>query len=509
MKNMKFKYLFFLIFTLFSLINSVHAQKIIFSEPDKEDNRRINFEIIGKMGANFLIYKSVRSENFVCVYDNNMKLIDKVKHEYLPEERMINVDFFPYQDFVYMIYQYQKRNIVHCASVKLDGMGNKISEPIEMDTTSIGGSANNKIYTVITSEDKKRIIIFKINSRNREKFYITTKLFTDKLVLLKKSIMVMPMDERNDNLGEFALDNNGNLVFSKFYRNSNESISKAFIVVKKAETDSFSYYNINLEKIYLDEIRIKVDNFNDKYLVNAFYYNQKRGNIDGLYFQSFNIKTSQADFEKTFEFSEDIRSEARGESSLRMAFNDFFIRNIVIKNDGGFLIDAEAYYTTSRSNSWNRWDYMYGSPFMTPMDYYFYSPYYSNWWWRRNNAPQAVRFHADNMIILSFDKNGDIEWNNVIRKSQFDDESDDRISYQIMNTGGQLHFLFNQQERKNILLNDYALAPDGQVNRNPTLKNLDKGHEFLPKYGKQVSGKQLIVPCFYRNYICFAKIDFN
>ena len=113
------------------------------------------------------------------------------------------------------------------------------------------------------------------------------------------------------------------------------------------------------------------------------------------------------------------------------------------------------------------------------------------------------------MIILSFDKNGELGWNNVIRKEQFDDESDDRISYQVMNTGGQLHFLFNQQERKNLLLNDYALAPDGQVNRNPTLKNLDKGQEFLPKYGKQVSARQFITPCFYRNFICFAKIDFN
>lgn len=508
---MKLKCLLFLIIAQLSFFNIARAQKIVFSEPDKEDSRRMNFEIIGKMGNNFLIYKSIRSESFICVYDNNMKMIDKVKHEYLPEERMINVDFFPYPDFVYMIYQYQKRNIVHCVSVKLDGMGKRISDPVEMDTTSLGGSANNKIYTVLSSEDKQKIIIFKINSRNREKFYITTKLFTDKLELLKKSILIMTMEERNDNLGEFALDNDGNLVFSKFYRNSNESISKAYIVVKKALVDTFSYYNINLDKIYLDEIRVKVDNFNNRYLLNAFYYNQKRGNIEGLYFQAFNKNSLRADYEKTFVFSEDLRREARGVSNLRLAFNDYFIRNIVVKKDGGFLVDAEAYYTTSRSSAWNRWDYMYGSPFLSPMDYYFYSPYYSNWWWRRgsSNNSQAVRHHADNMIILSFDKNGELGWNNVIRKEQFDDESDDRISYQVMNTGGQLHFLFNQQERKNLLLNDYALAPDGQVNRNPTLKNLDKGQEFLPKYGKQVSARQFITPCFYRNFICFAKIDFN
>ena len=44
----------------------------------------------------------------------------------------------------------------------------------------------------------------------------------------------MPMDERNDHLGEFAVDNEGNLVFSKFYRTSNESISRAIHDHKKS-----------------------------------------------------------------------------------------------------------------------------------------------------------------------------------------------------------------------------------------------------------------------------------
>jgi hypothetical protein len=498
---------FVLVSTVVSL--SVDAQRILISEPDREDSRRMNFEIIGKMGNNYLIYKNIRSDNFICIYNSEMKMIQKVKHEYMPDERLINVDFFPYTDFIYMIYQYQKRNIVHVAAVKLDGDGQKISDPVELDTTSIGGSTNNKIYTTLSSEDKQKIIIFKINSKNRDRFVITTKLYNDKLEVLKKTILTMSMEERNDHLGEFALDNEGNLVFSKYYRTSNESISKAYMVLKRAMTDSFTYYPLNLEKMYLDELRVKVDNSNQRYLLSAFYYNQRRGNIEGLYFLAMNRNSWQPELEKSFVFNEDLRQEARGESNLRMAFNDYFIRNIIIKKDGGFLVDAEAYYTTSRSSSWNRWDYIYGSPFIYPYDYYFYSPYYSSWWWRRSSGNQAVRYHADNVAIFSFSNKGDLEWSNVIRKDQFDDESDDRISYNVMNTGGQLHFLFNMQEKRNLLLNDFALTPDGQINRNPTLKGLDKGHEFMPKYGKQISARQFIVPCFYRNYICFAKIEFN
>src|SRR6187399_312354 len=252
------RYVFF--FFLVSLFNSVNAQRILISEPDRDDSRKMDFEIIGKMGNNYLIYKSIRNESFICLYDNEMKMIKKVKHEYLPDDKMINVDFFAYPEHIYAVYQYERRNIVHCAAVKLDGMGQKISDPVELDTTSLGGSNNNKIYTTLSSEDKKKIILFKINSKNKEKFIITTKLYNNNLELQKRTILPMAMNDRNDYLGEFAMDNEGNLVFSKFYRNSNESISRASMVIKRAAEDSFTYYNLNLEKTYLDELRIKADN---------------------------------------------------------------------------------------------------------------------------------------------------------------------------------------------------------------------------------------------------------
>ena len=88
---------------LMVLFNSVNAQRILISEPDKEDSRRMDFEIIGKMGNNYLIYKNIRNESFICLYNNDMKMVKRVKHEYLPDDRMINVDFFTYPDFIYAV----------------------------------------------------------------------------------------------------------------------------------------------------------------------------------------------------------------------------------------------------------------------------------------------------------------------------------------------------------------------------------------------------------------------
>ena len=162
-----------------------------------------------------------------------MKLIERVEQPYM-EDRWINVDFVPYTDFCWLIYQFQRKGVVYCMAAKLDGQGKRISEPIELDTTKIGWSANNKIYTTVYSEDKKRIMIFKINSRNPKNFVFTTLLFDNELKMLDKARMNLEMVERNEYFTDFLLRNEGDLVFGKFIRRSgNDFISDLRFVVQE------------------------------------------------------------------------------------------------------------------------------------------------------------------------------------------------------------------------------------------------------------------------------------
>ncbi len=87
-------------------------------------------------------------------------------------------------------------------------------------------------------------------------------------------------------------------------------------------------------------------------------------------------------------------------------------------------------------------------------------------------------------MVLSFDKNSNMEWSNVIPKSQFDDEGPNQISYQTMNTGGEIHFLYNQVDKRAMLLMDQSIAADGKITRLPTFHNLDKGYTFMPRHRK-------------------------
>lgn len=505
---------FGLIFFLYQ--GSGIAQKITYTEPEREDTRRTNFEIVGRVGGNILVFKNNRNDNDISVYDNNMKLVDRVKQTDL-DDRWINVDFVPYSDFAWMIYQYQRKSIVYCMAVKIDSKGKRITDPVELDTTRIGWSANNKIYTTLFSDDKSKILVFKVNNRNPNNFIFTTLLFNDKLELQQKHRMNMPMEERNDYFTDFFVDNDGDMVFGKFIRRSgSEIISDAFLVTKKTTEEAFKIKPMKTDDRLLDEIKLKVDNNNDRYLFTALYYKQRRGNIEGLYTVMWDKKADSIIRRLELPFNEEMRKLAKGpDANLRMAFDDYFITNIITKKDGGYIMVSESMYTTSRGNTFNRWDYrFYNSPWSSPLDNYywspyssFYSPYYSPWN-RWGNSGQNTRYHSENILVMSFDKDGNLEWDSAIPKSQYDDDNDGMISHQMMITGGELQLFFNLYERRTLLLNNQSIAPDGKVSRHPTLKNLDREIEFMPRFGKQVSARSMVMPCMYRNNLTFAKIEY-
>ena len=485
-----------------------NGQRVLYSEPDKNDYRQTEFEIIGKVGGNLLIYKNTRNNYAISVYDFDMKQKERVKMDFLPD-RIINADFLAYPDYCYMFYQYQKRNIVYAMAAKIDAGGKIVDKPVIMDTTEIGFLASNKIYSVINSDDKEYIGLFKINSKREEAFLLTTSIYTKELERKEKQYLHINMPERHDYLTEFTIDNQGDFAFVRAVQSQeNDKIQRLYLLQKKYGSAEVKQSEVQLNNQSLDDVRLKVDNYNKHYIISSFYSKSRRGNIEGLYTCIWDKFFDSAKSVISYEFNENLRSDAKGDNSVKTAFNDYFIRNLIVRKDGGFLLAAESFFSTGRGGNYNRYDYLYGSPFLRPMDYYSFSPYgYGYPWSRFNTFGQSTRYNAQNIAVFSFDSTGTISWNNILNKNQYDDETDAFIGYSLLNTGDQLHFLFNQQEKRLQLLNDQSISPTGQVTRNPTLRNLDQGYDFMARYGKQVGSRQIIFPCMYRNYLCFARLD--
>ena len=111
-------------------------------------------------------------------------------------------------------------------------------------------------------------------------------------------------------------------------------------------------------------------------------------------------------------------------------------------------------------------------------------------------------------MVLSINNKGQSEWSNIIHKEQSSDYTDNFLSYTTFNTGADIHFIFNNADKRNQLLIDNVITPEGVLVRNPSLKSYEKGYEFMIRLAKQTGARQIIVPCSYRQQICFAKIEF-
>jgi hypothetical protein len=499
--------LLFLVFLLLSL--DISAQKITYSDPEEEDSRQLNaYEIIGKVGGNILVYKNYRDDHFIAVYDQQMKQIAKEKMAKVPE-RLINADFINYPDYALMIYQYQKKSTVYSIAQKIDVNGKAAGDPVEMDTTHINFWANNRVYNTTFSDDKQKIAVFKLNTKSEKLHILNTAVFDKDLQVISRHRIVVPMPDRYDYLTEFAIDNSGDIGFLRASNSTqNGDINKLQLLIKPLGIEAIAEHNIELKNIYLDDIRIRADNANSRFLVTSFFSKTRRGNVDGMFSYIWDKKTATAIANNAMPVNEDFRAEAKGgNANTKTALNDYYLRNIIMRQDGGYIIAAESIYSTSRGgNPYNRYDYIYGSPYAGDFVPIGTNPYLYPWY-RTRTFNQTTRFYADNVMVLSFNDKGVMEWSNLVRKSQYDDNSDNMLGYNLINTGSELHFLFNQQEKRTWMLSDQSLDPSGQINRRPTLKNLDKGFDFMPRYGKQIAAKTIIFPCQYRNYICFAKVE--
>ena len=99
MKTFFFKAVLLLLLPFFS-----PAQKITYSAPIGEDNRDMDFDIIGKLQGNILVYKNVGNSYRISVYNNNMQFKERVSLGFLPN-KTFNVDFVAYPDFFYIVFR--------------------------------------------------------------------------------------------------------------------------------------------------------------------------------------------------------------------------------------------------------------------------------------------------------------------------------------------------------------------------------------------------------------------
>jgi uncharacterized protein YoxC len=330
--------------------------------------------------------------------------------------------------------------------------------------------------------------------------------------MLDSTRSLIEFDSRKEAFSPIQIANDGAIFFTReIKKNNRENVSQLEVVTNVFKSNTFRATPIDLQNKFIDDIQIKVDNLNNNYILNSFYFEEKNSSsIEGLFSVIVN-KTTERILSKFNKLDDSIRSKINPSAQFKAAFDNLFINNIFVRRDGGYVLVAEDFSSQSINNfnNWNRWDYLYGSPYGFNNDFYYWNSPYSryNRFNSFNNA-SSTRYYYDNILVLSFDSSLNLNWNNLILKKQSDDDDDSYLSYGTMNVGAEINFLYIEKEKNSQIISNQSISSYGKLYRYPTLKSREAGYQFMPRLSKQVGLREVIMPAVYRGNISFAKIEF-
>ena len=350
---------------------------------------------------------------------------------------------------------------------------------------------------------------------NAGSYIFSSFLFDNELHNLNTFSTPVPADLHNNSLSDFAINNSGTIAFIKAASDGNANDNYAiYLYTKKIQENAFNVYKQDIGKTYLNEIRLKADNLNNHFIITSLFADEKDGNTEGIYCAVLDENVQALTASKKIIFNDDYKKSVLPADPQIKNLNTLLLQNIVIRKDGGFIITSESSYRTIARNTdpnSHLWQieyqpihqnfsnsYLYNSDFFHNATYPWLSPYLL--------AP--TNYFASNIAVLSFDSVADMEWSSVVPKAQVSESTYKSIGYSTNVVSGKVHFLFNQNTKKRTLLECVNMNAEGKATLSPTMNGLDKAYQFMPRFAKQVSSREVLIPCQYRNYLCFAKIEF-
>ena len=502
-----FVFFFFAFFVWAGASMPTYSQSIVLSELLPKENKSMFFDIIGKSGDQLLIYKYLNRRHMLARYDLSMKLIRQDRLTALPD-KAFNLQFVLQKDSLTVVYQHQKQQIVYCESYQLPiqgDLGNNISV---LDTTNIGFFAENAIYQMAYSENKKRYAIYKTHVKNGW-MNLSVRLFDEQFVLTDSCRAGFAFRSNRESLSDLAIDNNGNLCLMHLMeKRADDKAASAAIIYRKAGDIEFARTPISLEDQYLDEPIIRIDNINQRCLVNAFYYDDRTESADGLYTLLFNMGSSVIERSAFNPFPETLKKSIQAGGNGKRGFDQLIPRQLVVRKSGGFVLLLEDFYSeTLYNNNWNR-GFMFNNPYGMLNDYYLLGPYgYSYRPWDGADANSTTRFYANDVVVASVDSSLQLTWSTVIPKKQLDVDTENFLSFSFMNTGKDLKVLFIERDRTRHLLTGYSVQMDGTVVRDGTVRSQQTDIEFMPRLAQQIGARKMLIPYVYLSKLGFALIE--
>ena len=472
---------------LLLLPSVLYAQDVVYSQYEKFDFHNGEYAVVGMTGGLLYNYHSTTDGPMLEAYDDSMNNVATVILDFFPE-KIYETHFIAYPDKIIVLYQALESNKVVQYAALLDEKGRLKNKPIQLGSFKTGIFGATKTYfQSAVSDNKKMILIYSANDKGSE-IDFDGKWLDENLTIVKRSHTSFKADNTIQH-SEVNIDNDGNVYIPAYTPDGTMNYADQFWILKLAMgAAKFEQKEMALDTKYAASGYMKIDNLNKRIYFGGFYADKKNGSFDGIIFASYDITGGIFVTKKLIPFDRELINSAGTRHKTR-AFDNYQVQHLIVKNDGGFVLVSEIHYVTSRTN------YSPGTGF-----YSSYSPY---------SSTIVHEYHYNDIMALSYDKDGSRLWSSFIPKEQYSQEDGGIFSsYALLNTGGTLAFLYNDFNSTRSSIQLATLSSEGRSDIHSFKAEGNDYPDWMPSSGKQVAGRILIVPCLHKKQICFAKVVF-
>lgn len=266
-------------------------------------------------------------------------------------------------------------------------------------------------------------------------------------------------------------------------KNAEKKRQEDFILFSAAAVSSqFSEFLVSEGNKDITGASINFDNINNKIICAGFYVDRSSTTGAGIIYATLdmndishlNIKT------KPIDSSTQVKLLGERNSGYDIGLVSYPIQKIILRNDGGAVIIAEASYTT---------------------DYAYYD-YFTQSYTRR------IEYHFNNIVVISVNGNGSIHWLNVIRKNQ-ESEDDGAVfsSFCPVLSPEEITLIYNSDISRYSEVITAHISNTGEEKENKPVRSNDH-LLLLATSGKQVSENEVVIPCIAKKKLMLAKFTF-
>jgi hypothetical protein len=478
------KRIFFLLITLTFLATSGIAQEVLVSQ-EVSVRRDYSYSIIGKIDDRILVFRDLGFNFEINAFNDD--LVFEWKREMIFEKKKVDIlGIVPKEKDWTIYYLYKHKSEEYIMARKYDKSG----EMIDSSTLSINSkSLVSRKHGYTLSENNNKVLLFYTDRDKRMHTYVVD---NDSLSLDYERDIHFESTYINRDFRDMIISNSGDVYIIMEKDNTRFKKKKHKLEIYELTQSDESVYStdIGFNELISIDLLAGYDNKNESLLIGGLYSDNSSTKALGYYYRSIKRGSMSSDKKIQFiPFDEDILRDVHGKKyDSNKTLNDFKVKEIISRNDGGIIMVTEMNKQLTRRNAYPSTN--------ARSDYYA-----ANGGW--------IDHYNEDVVVMALHPDGKLHWHTVLYKKQF--AQDDEISFSsffLFKNPSMLRIIYNDEIKRNNTVSEYVLDPLGRKKRKSLLSTEYQALQLRFDDAIQIASNEFIVPSERGSKMSLVKVKY-